>query len=171
MKGPPLSFAVLTTCFTLHLLANPILIGGAIPRCWVPAVNPHPLIFKDCDIVIRNKILNEHAFGPDQPLSFSRDRGLNPDIKLPETWTSGAGDCIVGVDIPSNVGGEEKTSLRDIVFAAQAVAVECVIKPPHLGGLLLVGWQKKMNVVIVSIKGPPNVRLPGGNGTLMLDEA
>ncbi|KAI4194633.1 MAG: hypothetical protein LQ350_007658 [Teloschistes chrysophthalmus] len=170
MKGLPLAFAVLTAFLTLHIVAKPALKAGD-PRCWVPAISPHPLIFKDCDSVIRRQILNEHAFDPDQPLTFSRDVNLNPDIKLPETWTSPGGDCIVGVDIPSTLGGEEKTSLRDILFAAQAVAVECVIKPPHIGGLMLVGWQKKMNVVIVSIKGPPNVRLPGGNGTLMIDEA
>ncbi|KAL8637353.1 MAG: hypothetical protein Q9228_005369, partial [Teloschistes exilis] len=170
MKGLPLAFAVLTTFLTLHVLAKPALKAGS-PRCWVPAVNPHPLIFKNCDSVIRRQILNEHAFDPDQPLTFSRDRGLNPDIKLPETWTSLGGDCIVGVDIPSTVGGVEKTSLRDILFTAQAVAIECVIKPPHLGGLMLVGWQSKMNVVIVSVKGPPNsLRLPGGNATLRIDE-
>ncbi|KAL9594839.1 MAG: hypothetical protein Q9219_006803 [cf. Caloplaca sp. 3 TL-2023] len=94
-------------------------------------------------------ITSTRGFDPNQPLTFSRDLTLNPDIKLPKTWIARRSLCIIGVDIPEAVGGMEKTSLEDIKSAAHAIAVDCVIQPPHLGGILQIGWQTKLNVVVV----------------------
>lgn len=81
-------------------------------------------------------------------------------MQLPFTWSSPAHSCVVGIDIPAAVGGSEKTSLYDIRMAAQAVAVECVIKPPHLGGIVHVGWKTKLQVVLVaSDSRPPGLQL------------
>lgn len=100
--------------------------------------------------MITNKVTQTPGFDPVIPLTFSRDITLRPDIKLPKTWNNDTHDCIVGVDIPATVGGSDKTSLYDIRMAAQAVAVECVIKPPHLGGILQIGWQNRLQVILVS---------------------
>ncbi len=74
---------------------------------------------------------------------------LEPDVRTPKTWSGG--DCLVGVDIPSHQGGSDKTSINDIRMAAMAIAMHCVIKPPHLGGILQVGWATKINVVLTSL--------------------
>lgn len=65
------------------------------------------------------------------------------------------------------MGGSDKTTLDDIMTAAFVVAVECVIKPPHLGGIMFeVGWGKKLNVVLISEKEHSGLALTGANRTV-----
>lgn len=166
MNAPFTTLTILAVFLVLHILANPILGPGGVPRCWYPAVTSHPLVFKECNDIILHHVTHDDKFNPDMPLSFSRERSLKPDIKLPKTWHGrNEGDCVVGVDIPEAIGGSEKTSLTDIMYAAQGIAIECVIKPPHLGGILQIGWQNKLNVVIVSMHGD-TPRYAVANGTL-----
>lgn len=36
--------------------------------------------------------------------------------------------------------GSDRSNLEDLKKAAIAVAADCVIRPPHLGGWVQVGW-------------------------------
>ena len=130
----------------------------AAPRCWNADMSPRPIVFRDCNEIIVHGIgttsdRSRRPFDPSRPLIFSRDRGLGPDVRTPKTWYDEAREtsCLIGVDIPSHLGGSDKTSLDDIKMAAMAIAVECVIKPPHLGGILQIGWAHKLNVVVTSM--------------------
>ena len=72
----------------------------------------------------------------------------------------------MGIDIPNAVGLSDKTSLQDIKLAAQSIAKECVIKSLHLGGTLQIGWQNKLQVIIVS-KDVPHVMGTKGNNSMV----
>ena len=130
----------------------------AAPRCWNADMSPRPIVFRDCNEIIVHGIgttsdRSRRPFDPSRPLIFSRDRGLGPDVRTPKTWYDEEREtsCLIGIDIPSHLGGSDKTSLHDIKMAAMAIAVECVIKPPHLGGILQIGWAHKLNVVVTSM--------------------
>ncbi len=142
--------------FTLGIisaLSSLVLSDLPEPRCWTPALSPHPVIFKECYDLVTKQIHLTGSFNPNVPLIFSREKPLGPDIELPHSWVTGPpGNCIVGIDIPGKVGGTEKTSLKDIEMAARAIAVKCIIAPPHLGGILTIGWQGKLNVIITGMK-------------------
>lgn len=143
------------TLGVLSALSSMVLSALPEPRCWTPAASPDALVFKECYDIITRKIPRTGSFDADIPLIFSRDESLRPDIETPYSWISRPpGKCIIGVDIPSVVGGSEKTSLRDIEYAAKAIAVRCVIQPPHLGGILVIGWQHKLNVIITGMTAP-----------------
>ncbi|KAL8646052.1 MAG: hypothetical protein Q9210_006354 [Variospora velana] len=126
-----------------------------LPRCWYPQISPNPLIFKECNYIITKLIPRTGNFDTSIPLIFSRDESLHPDVETPKSWQLPRPvNCIVGIDIAHAVGGSDKTSLKDIQHAATAIAIECVIKPPHLGGILQIGWQEKLNVIITGLEGP-----------------
>ncbi|KAL8707102.1 MAG: hypothetical protein Q9225_007827 [Loekoesia sp. 1 TL-2023] len=161
MNNPFIDIAVVTALL-LHISTSTALAVNALrafgpPRCWKPRVSPHTLVFRECNDVITKQIIQTPGFDPLNPLTFSRNPALRPDIRLPKAWEHETGDCIVVVDIPATRGGSEKTSLQDIRSAAQSIAVECVIKPDHLGGALRIGWQNNLNVLILSNKGPPQI--------------
>lgn len=125
------------------------------PRCWHPQVSPKPLIFRECSTIISQLIPRAGRFDKTTPLSFGRAGPLHPDVETPFSWQlPRPSNCIIGIDIPAAVGGTDKTSLKDIQDAALAVAIDCVIKPPHLGGIIAIGWQEKLNVVITGLEGP-----------------
>lgn len=44
------------------------------------------------------------------------------------------------IDLKEGEKGSDRSNLEDLMEAAKAVAVECVIRPPHLGGGVQVGW-------------------------------
>lgn len=158
---------VFTTLILQVLLSNVVV---AVPRCWRPEVSPKPLIFRECKEIIVHQIgltydASRRPFDPSLPLIFSRDRVPRPDIRTPKTWFNHEieeSSCLIGVDIPSHRGGSDKTSLHDIKTAAMAIAVDCVIQSPHLGGILQIGWANKINVVITSMMAART----DSNGTL-----
>lgn len=146
------------TTLILQILLSTVVV--AVPRCWAPEVSPKPLIFRECNEIIVHQIgqtydpSRRRPFDPSLPLIFSRDRVPRPDVRTPKTWYNYEiedSSCLIGVDIPSHQGGSDKTSLQDIKMAAMEIAVECVIKSPHLGGILQIGWANKINVVITSM--------------------
>ncbi|KAL8925517.1 MAG: hypothetical protein Q9208_003408 [Pyrenodesmia sp. 3 TL-2023] len=143
------------TVGVLSALSSLVLSALPEPLCWTPALSPDALVFKECYDIITKQIPRTGSFNADTPLIFSRDKALRPDIETPHSWISRPPrNCIIGVDIPAAVGGTEKTSLKDIEYAAKAIAVRCIIQPPHLGGILTIGWQGKLNVVITGMNAP-----------------
>ena len=62
----------------------------------------------------------------------------------------------------THVRDYDRTTLEDVQRAARAVAVECIIKGPHLGGFTLVGWYHRLGVFIAG----PSPSLNRLNGTM-----
>lgn len=165
------------TNLVLQILLSTVV--AADLRCWGPEASTKPLIFRECNEIIVHRIgltygPSRRPFDPSLPLTFSRERVPRPDVRTPKTWYDHAAegsDCLIGVDIPSTEGGTDKTSLHDIKLAAMAIAVDCVIKPPHLGGIMQVGWAHKLNVVITNLAGPTNVLARKTDFNSTLEEA
>ncbi|KAL8935065.1 MAG: hypothetical protein Q9216_005599 [Gyalolechia sp. 2 TL-2023] len=130
------------------------------PQCWDQDDRFQPIVFRECVEIINNDIFED--YDPDEPLKFSFDPRFRPDIRLPKYWKRPGINCGVGVDLAPGLEGYDRTTLRDIKKAAQAVAVECVIKPPHTGGFVQLGWHNKLGV-LMSGRSLPILR----NGTRM----
>lgn len=168
--------SIFTTIIHQILLSTVV---AADLRCWGAETSTKPLIFRECNEIIvhwigRTYDSSRRPFDPSLPLTFSRERVPRPDVRTPKAWydhEAEGSDCLIGVDIPRTPGGTDKTSLHDIKMAAMAIAVECVIKPPHLGGIMQVGWAHKLNVVITNLGGPPNVMARKTDWNSTLEEA
>ncbi|KAL8991848.1 MAG: hypothetical protein Q9169_007598 [Polycauliona sp. 2 TL-2023] len=121
------------------------LIRTTLPSCW------HddrflPVTFRECIDIINKDILRSN--NPDEPLKFSHDSSLEPDVQLPKYWRRPGVNCGIGVDLTPGEEGYDRTTLRDIQQAARDVAVACVIQPPHAGGFAVLGWHGKLGVLI-----------------------
>ena len=93
------------------------------------------------------------------PVSFSRE----PDAGFPVPSKWDHGDCIVEIDVLQE-GEKEISTFAAIFKRAFNIAVDCVIKPPNLGGHGLVGTNQRLGVVI---RGPnPEV---GSNVNVSVD--
>ena len=131
------------------------------PQCWDNPLQFPPIVFKDCIEVINKEIIRGHD-DPTIPLKFSKDLNLHPDIRLPKYWTRNGRKCGVGVDLAPRMQGYDRTTLDDIQRAARAVAVECIIKEPHLGGYMQLGWHHRLGILITGRK----IRPIGSNETV-----
>ena len=174
-----------TTKFLKSLLAfitpftsTPMIIGsplirnisayGHTPECWDPEPRFPQLVFRDCLEIISRDIT--HGRDPDLPLKFSRFLSQDPDIRLPAVWRSRAGTarnrCLVTVDYAGDEVGWDRTTLNDIKRAAMAVAMQCVIEEPHLGGVLRLGWHDMLGVMVAGYTAP---RTRSRNTTAMIE--
>ncbi|KAL8924710.1 MAG: hypothetical protein Q9208_003900 [Pyrenodesmia sp. 3 TL-2023] len=148
----PLSLTLTLADWISPAAASTTTIRAHIPTCWPDTTRFHPITFRDCISVINTDITHTHTphhqYDPDLPLKFSDDPTLHPDIQLPRYWKRVGVNCGVGLDFAPTLRGYDRTTLRDIKAAAMAVAVECVIKPPHVGGYVRVGWYDKLGVLI-----------------------
>ena len=112
--------------------------------CWEQNPPPEPqfppLTYIECKQAIREIPMGTKALAP---LSFSRD----PDAGfiLPYTWKYG--NCAIEIDVV-RADDEETSTFAAIFKRAFDIAVECVIKPPHLGGKGLVGEDGQLRVSI-----------------------
>ena len=127
--------------------------------CWGqnPPGDPQltPVKYIECKQAIRNIPIGAKALAP---ISFSRapDAGFTVPYKWPY------GDCTIEIDVLRE-DEEEISTFAAIFKRAFDIAVECVIKPPNLGGHSLVGRNERLSVVIV---GPdPVVSSPGLAGS------
>lgn len=157
---------LLTFCLMVHQWPKSFAAAAAPrlrtsrPTCWDDPDLFAPVVFKDCIDVVNNEITKGRD--PTVPLKFSKDPTLHPDITLPKYWTRGDANCGVGVDFVPQMQGYDRTTLDDVQRAARAVAVECVIKEPHLGGFVQLGWNDRLGVLIAGAKVGPN----SSNGTV-----
>ena len=110
--------------------------------CWEqnPPRDPQltPLTYIECKQAIRDIPMGEKALAP---VSFGRD----PDagFTVPYTWKSGS--CAIEIDVLREDDMETST-FAAIFKRAFDIAVQCVIKPPHLGGKGLVGENEQLMV-------------------------
>ncbi|KAL8767480.1 MAG: hypothetical protein Q9209_006066 [Squamulea sp. 1 TL-2023] len=144
-----------------------IAIEGTKMNCWPATSILRPIIYKECLDTINTDLISPST-DPNIPLMFSKDNQLNPDFPLPKFWKSASGNCIVGIDYEHKSDGYDRTSLHDIKRAALAIARTCVIRPPHLGGVIEpVGWQNKLGVSLGGFELSKGKIL---NNTLSLNE-
>ena len=107
--------------------------------------------YVECKQAIRNVPMGEKALAP---LSFSRE----PDAGFTVPYKWAYGDCTIEIDVLRE-GEEESSTFAAIFKRAFDIAVNCVIKPPNLGGRGLVGRNERLKV---TISGPdPEVSSPG----------
>lgn len=124
------------------------------PHCWHPTVaDISPTTFNECLEAINKVIIGRD---PEEVLRFSSESSLRPDIKLPTKWTIPGPPgrrCMVALQWSTDapIGGDDHTTLLDIKGAAMAAAIRCVIRPPHLGGTVLVGWKEHMVVNVLKL--------------------
>ncbi|KAL9033165.1 MAG: hypothetical protein Q9180_006096, partial [Flavoplaca navasiana] len=135
------------------------------PSCWDDNNDNArfiPVVFRECIQIINDDITRGHDM--DEPLKFSFDPTFQPDIRLPKYWKQPGVNCGIGVDLAPGLEGYDRTTLRDIKDSARAVAVACVIRPPHAGGFMQIGWHNKLGVLISgqrALSTPKNGTLPG----------
>ena len=65
---------------------------------------------------------------------------------VPHSWSYG--DCVVLIDVVA-ADVEETSTFAAVFKRAFDLAVECVIKPPHLGGRSKVGTAQMLDIVII----------------------
>ena len=143
---------LLTYILFLNHLA-PFAIAAALspasldPDCWKDRDGAPTITFKECLDIVGDKVI--WGRDVDLPLKFSRDPNHGPDIKLPASWFSDAGNCMVGLDLAPGETGADRASPLDLVRATKKIGVDCIIKPPHRGGTMRIGWGDKMYLVIM----------------------
>lgn len=152
-----LAWTTLFKC-ALTVIGSPIRNASALgvtPECWDPHRAFVPLTFRDCFDVFNQEI--SRGQDPDIPLKFSRFASERPDVLLPVIWISRQGPdrhkCFVALDVGSDAVTSDRTTLNDIKRAAMSVARECVIKEPHLGGVLRLGWHGSLGVMLMGHRG------------------
>ena len=132
------SFVVLS----LTLFISPNL--GDVMGCFGPAAaikDPiAPTTFKECYELVKRLAHHDKA---EAAMIFSRKPGAG--FRVPEHWVSG--NCVLTIDMDSD-NDEETLSFKDLAVDAGAVMVRCVMAPPHLGGTMLVGQRRSMNVTV-----------------------
>lgn len=163
MKGCLVAFA---TLLSLAACARPLR-GNDVyyPKCWgTRQPNIRPAVFAKCRDILRG-IPTSSSFEPNMPLKFSPDPSQRPDIKLPKLWGAGNKKCTIALQFDPDRGGYDRLSLLDVQAAALAVAAHCVMRPPHMGGTVEVGWGKHMVVNVLALADNDSPA-DGGNGTL-----
>ncbi|KAL8761719.1 MAG: hypothetical protein Q9184_002194 [Pyrenodesmia sp. 2 TL-2023] len=122
------------------------------PKCWASHPTVRPAVFAECRDIIRHIPTSTPQFEPSQPLKFSTNPSFRPDIHLPAVWRlPGKENCYVGLQFKTGATGYDRTTLFDVQSAAMAAALECVIRPPHLGGVVEVGWEGRMAVNVLNL--------------------
>ena len=99
------------------------------------------------------------------PISFSRDPG--PGFTVPYVWD--VGNCAIEIDVVRKDVVASST-FAGVFKRAFDIAVECVIKPPHLGGKGLVGADELLKVAIYGVHpAEPSRGLEASNVSVSVD--
>ncbi|KAI4172591.1 MAG: hypothetical protein LQ343_003438 [Gyalolechia ehrenbergii] len=85
------------------------------------------------------------------PVTFSRRPIGASDYRVPHSWRTGPGGCVITIDIPelpSRPIEYEKSSLVDVKKAAIELAASCVARNAKSGGLILIGddWNLQVRI-------------------------
>ena len=96
--------------------------------------------YKECKAAAANIPLGRKALAP---LTFGRNKSAG--FQTPYHWTYGI--CQIGIDVLDQ-DVEETATFAAIFKRAFDLLVECVIKPPHFGGLGLVGDDRNLKVTV-----------------------
>ncbi|KAL8920112.1 MAG: hypothetical protein Q9208_006465 [Pyrenodesmia sp. 3 TL-2023] len=161
MNPLSLDLILILLFLTQHLTSATPLLRRPIPHCNAPSPpsssspSPHhvPAVFSECMRLIK-LIPTIAPSDPTLPIKWAADPAYHPDFALPARWKASSADsdilfalepgsrnkCVVEINLKEGEKGSDRSNLEDLTEAAKAVAVECVIRPPHLGGWVQVGW-------------------------------
>ena len=132
--------------FTTLLKAS----SGVIQDCFVqnPPNEPQlmPLTYSACKQAILKIPVSDKAYAP---IVFSRNPTAG--FRLPYSWSHGG--CIVIIDV-TTTDAEETATFSEVFERAFELSIECVIRPPHLGGKCLLGTTDMLEITIIE----PGVR-------------
>lgn len=142
-------FIILSTLSTYTLCISLLMhnVIAVFPRCWDYEAGAPTLIYKECLDIINQQVIRGRDLNV--PLRFSQDDRLEPDISLPASWSRTTSNCFVGLDFTPGRTGSDRASMLDIRRAAQAIAIECVIKGPQRGGYAQFGWYDKLYLTLI----------------------
>ncbi len=144
---PLLVLIPLTTC-----ISAPTPSAAYRPKCYPPQPHLLPAVFRACKTIIFTIPTASGPHDPSVPLKFSPDRDQRPDVRLPAAWGKGNRECNIALQFGRDASVRyDMTTLNDVQGAALAVAMECVIRPPHLGGYVEVGWRQRMAVNVLNM--------------------
>ncbi|KAL8667324.1 MAG: hypothetical protein Q9202_000898 [Teloschistes flavicans] len=106
-----------------------------------------PTVFNRCSIAIEK-------MAPDirlarKPQHFSRNDGEG--YKVPADWRQG--NCLVQLDVLSDDDSDTAT-LFGLAIQANVLNNLCVIKEPHLGGSLILGKDRRLNLTVLGASSP-----------------
>lgn len=127
--------------------------------CWAqhPPHRPQlpPLTYVECKKAVKEIPMGEKSLAP---ATFSRGPGAG--FAVPETWDFGR--CAISIDV-AREDQMARSTWAAIFKRAFDILVECVIKPPHLGGGGLVGEDDQLKVLVYGIH--PRASSPGSVDT------
>ncbi|KAI4185759.1 MAG: hypothetical protein LQ346_005826 [Caloplaca aetnensis] len=128
---PPHPLCLVLLFLSQYLTSATPLLRRPIPHCNPPSTSPSsphhvPAVFAECMRII-NLIPSAGPLDPTIPVKWAADASFHPDFVLPARWKE-------------REKGSDRSNLEDLKKAAIAVAADCVIRPPHLGGWVQVGW-------------------------------
>ncbi|KAI4179089.1 MAG: hypothetical protein L6R41_008038 [Letrouitia leprolyta] len=106
-----------------------------------------PVAYTECEPIVTYKIATGPR--PATPILFGRRPAPGVLNRVPKTWESPPGHCIVGIDVPAT--SMEQTSLLEIQAAARAILMKCVLADPHLGGMTFIGATGNMLVEVMGV--------------------
>ena len=132
------------------MLRRPLNINSDL-QCWTPEQTSETLVFRDCLETIGKDIVPGRE--ADRPFKFSHDASKRPDIRLPASWIAEPGHCLLGINFLPGETGSDFYTLTDLRQVARALAIQCVIQPPHVGGVVRIGWYNKMGLTLVAEGG------------------
>lgn len=82
-------------------------------------------------------------------IRFTRNDGEG--FKVPESWRQG--NCVVHLDVLSDTDSDTAT-LFGLAIQANVLNNLCVIKEPHLGGSIILGKDRLLNLTIMGASSP-----------------
>ena len=115
---------------------------SADPHCFEPGqTTSRPTASNKCNIALNRMVPNMKTGR--KPIAFSRSD--SEGLKVPMRWSSG--NCIVQVDVLKD-GDTDISTLYHLAIQASYMNTLCVAQPPHLGGEMVLGMEKKLNLTV-----------------------
>ena len=104
-----------------------------------------PLTYLSCKQAVQSIPMGEKSLAP---ITFSQNPGTG--FRVPHFWSYESCSVLIDVVEPD---AEETTTFAAVFKRAFDLAVECVIKPPHLGGKSRLGTSGMLDIVIIESSG------------------
>lgn len=127
---------------TSSIILTILLHHASAMGCFPPSSSLKPAVFAECLRVIEK--IPSIVPNPNIPLVFSKNPADRPDIRLPTFWRDTGDRCVIGLRLRPEAEGPDRMNLIDLKGFAKDVALKCIIRPPHLGGETIVGWNEKL---------------------------
>ena len=78
------------------------------------------------------------------PIVFGRSADVG--YRVPHSWSHE--NCVVTIDV-IDAGDKDVATFATVFKRAFDISVECVIKPPHLGGKARIGENKLLELAVI----------------------